>query len=397
MADADGGVRDLVRVYGREKARLMVEPEQRHLVDIAAEMLADDEQKIGITYSGFCLTALPHKRLPDDQAWEKAGYHARLIVEPGWTQSSVSIIQSCSNLSNTLSADNRGRSTFSIRHELGNKNFKASGVVFEFELDQSKHNLKDFPGFRCDLPPLLMKRTGAVNIGVPYGAWARLILLYLQTQAIRTGSREVKLGRSMREWLGRMGMSWGGETGRAIKEQALRISASSLRFFWEGQDAQEWEAGRFVRSGLRFYSLPSCERAWQNEIWEDRVVLDETFYNALCQHSVPLQETALRQLADRSVSLDVYVWLAYRFNSLKVRTPIRWAALKDQFGTHDSRLSNFKRDFKKALAAAVAAYPEARVDLADDDSGLILYPSRPPVAPRLISAPRVPPKKQSGS
>jgi hypothetical protein len=34
-------------------------------------------------------------------------------------------------------------------------------------------------------------------IGVPYGSIARLILLYLQTEAIRTGSAEVELGRSM--------------------------------------------------------------------------------------------------------------------------------------------------------------------------------------------------------
>ena len=32
-----------------------------------------------------------------------------------------------------------------------------------------------------------------------------MILLYLQTQAIRTRSREVELGRSMRHWLDRMG------------------------------------------------------------------------------------------------------------------------------------------------------------------------------------------------
>jgi hypothetical protein len=43
----------------------------------------------------------------------------------------------------------------------------------------------------------------------------------------------------------------------------------------------------------------------------------------------------------------------------------------------------FRRDFRKALAPAVSAYPEARVDLEDD--GLVLYPSRPPVTPRIVS------------
>ena len=38
-------------------------------------------------------------------------------------------------------------------------------------------------------------------IGIPYGAVARMILLYLQTQAVRTRSREIELGASMNAWL----------------------------------------------------------------------------------------------------------------------------------------------------------------------------------------------------
>ena len=68
MSDADGGVRRLVLVHGRERARTMVEPEQRALVDIAAKVLGDDAGRIGISYSGFCLTGLPHKRFSDEQA-----------------------------------------------------------------------------------------------------------------------------------------------------------------------------------------------------------------------------------------------------------------------------------------------------------------------------------------
>ena len=66
-------VHQLVLVHGRERAREMVDARTRPLVDIAAEVLADDTQRIGISYTGFCLTALPHKRLADDQPWEKKG------------------------------------------------------------------------------------------------------------------------------------------------------------------------------------------------------------------------------------------------------------------------------------------------------------------------------------
>src|SRR4051794_34661867 len=83
MSEADGGVRRLVLVHGKEAARAMVEPEQKALVDIAAEIMGDEDGRIGITYTGFCLTALPHKRLPDEHSWEKRGYRVTLLVETG--------------------------------------------------------------------------------------------------------------------------------------------------------------------------------------------------------------------------------------------------------------------------------------------------------------------------
>ena len=291
----------------------MVQPEHKGLVDIAAEVLADEDAKIGISYSGFCLTSLPHKALPDEQSWEKRGHRVTLSVQPG--------------------------------------------------------RLPDRDG-------------KPVYLGVPYGARARMILLYLQTQAIRTGSREVELGRSMRDWLGRMGLSWGGNTGRSLRDQAARIAGCRLRFTWEGERTAGYDQGGFVRSGLRFHDRSAGDDR-QGALWEDRVVLDEVFYETLRKHPVPLREAALRQLADRSLSLDLYIWLAYRLHTLTAPMPVRWAALSDQFGGTYARQRDFVRDLRKALAPAVSAYPEARVEI--EDRGLLLHPSRSPVAPRLIA------------
>ena len=298
------GVHQLVLAHGRERARELVDVKTRPLVDIAAEVLADDSQRIGISYTGFCLTALPHKRLDDNMPWEKRGHRVTLLVEPG--------------------------------------------------------RLKD--GGRMKL------------YGVPYGARARMILLYLQTQAIRTGSREVALGRSMRDWMERMGLSVGGETARALREQAARISACSLKFFWEDGASDGFERAAIVRSGLRFHA----EDPAQGSLWEDRVLLDETFFAALRDHPVPLLEAAIRQLCDRSMSLDIYVWLAWRLHSLSRPTSISWPALHAQFGTGYKAVRQFKPRFVEALGAALAAYPEARTEL--EDKAMTLYPARPPVA-----------------
>ena len=119
----------------------------------------------------------------------------------------------------------------------------------------------------------------------------------------------------------------------------------------------------------------------QGSLWEDRVVLDEVFFKALQDHPVPLQEAAIRELRDRSMSLDIYVWLAWRLQHLSKSTPISWAAAHQQFGSGYARTFHFKPGFTEALAAALAAYPDARVDV--EEAGVILHPSPPPVAPKL--------------
>lgn len=187
-------------------------------------------------------------------------------------------------------------------------------------------------------------------------------------------SREVALGRSMRDWMERMGLAVGGETARALREQAARISACSLKFFWEDESADGFERGAIVSSGLRFHA----EDTTQGSLWEDRVVLDETFYTALRNHPVPLLEAAIRQLRDRSMSLDIYVWLAWRCHQLRKPTPITWTALHSQFGGGYKAVRQFKPRFTEALAAAAAAYPEARIDIGE--TAVTLNPTRPPIA-----------------
>lgn len=303
----------LVRLHGRERARDMVPTKQRALIDIAAEVLADEGHRIGISYTGFCLTSLPHKRLADDQAWTKEGHRVTLMVEPG----------------------------------------------------------------------RMMVRKKTVLYGVPYGARARMILLFLQGQAVQSGSREIELGRSLAAWMERMGITWGGESARAIREQAARISACSLKFFWEDEAVEGWAAGRIVNSGLRF---SDTLKDGQGSLWEDRVVLDDTFFRALQDHPVPLREAAIRELRDRSMSLDLYVWLAYRLHSLTKPTSLSWSSVHGQFGTGYAKMHHFKPGFRESLAAALAAYPEARVEMGD--AGITLHPSRPPV-PHLTLAQRL--------
>lgn len=211
------------------------------------------------------------------------------------------------------------------------------------------------------------------HVGLPYGSYARFILLFLQTEAVRTQSKEIELGRSMRIWLGNMGLSIGGKTYRLVTEQARRISACNLRFFADSGGKQLASRGGFVKTAISMSNVLSD----QPSLWQDRVILDDDFYHALREHPVPVSEPALRAIGPRSMVLDIYIWLAYRLHALKRDVPVSWPGLYSQFGAGYKHIRQFRPQFTEALEIAVAAYPEAQVSL--DDTGVTLRPSKPAI------------------
>ena len=57
---------------------------------------------------------------------------------------------------------------------------------------------------------------------MPYGSRARLIILYLQSEALKTNSREVELGKTLHAWLKRLDIPIGGKSMAAVRDQAER-------------------------------------------------------------------------------------------------------------------------------------------------------------------------------
>ena len=215
-------------------------------------------------------------------------------------------------------------------------------------------------------------------IGVPYGSIARMILLYLQTQAVKTRSREVELGASMNAWLNTMGITVGGKTYQIVREQSRRISRCRLTFFRRSGNTELVTNGAFVRDAILPVDPDSHD---QLPLWQERVRLDEGFYQSLLDHPLPLREAAIRQISSRSMAIDLYVWLAYRLHVLPGPVEVGWPALRRQFGEGYKELRFFRRDVLAPLQLALAVYPEARVTV-DEKAGLTLYPSAPPVPER---------------
>jgi hypothetical protein len=139
--------------------------------------------------------------------------------------------------------------------------------------------------------------------------------------------------------------------------------------------------GAFVRDAILPLNPGAPE---QLPLWQEKVRLDEGFFQSLIDHPLPVREAAIRQIASRSMAIDFYIWLAYRLHVLKGPVDVSWPALRRQFGETYGELRFFRRDALPPLKLALAVYPEARVAI-DERSGITLYPSPPPVPDRRIA------------
>jgi len=295
----------------------------RAVVEAAAGYLTSEDADIGYLFSCWAQAALPHRRLPDDAAWQVTTDRVTLIVQPGLRPT-------------------------------------ASGTP--------------------------------ASVGVPYGSRARLILLYLQTEAVRTNSREIELGRSLHAWLRRLEIPIGGKQMASVRDQAERISRCRLSF----QIKQGTRTGLVNQHILDTSMFIEDENA-QGGLFVEKASLSQSFFDELKKRPVPVEEAAVRQIANNSLALDVYCWLAYRLHSLDAPISVSWKALHGQFGRSVARLDHFKDHFRTVLALATSVYPDAIVEEAQTGTGLILKPSKPPVAARGHGPPRARLTLASGS
>jgi len=244
-----------------------------------------------------------------------------------------------------------------------------------WQIDSERVTLAVEPGRKPDPK----NRGQLVPVGVPFGSRARLIMLYLQTEAMRSNSRDIMLGRSLRDWLGKMGISNGGKSQSDVREQAERIARCRFTFHVNTGGRLGLVNQNVVDTAM---FMPSTDPT-QGTLFTEVARLSEGFFEQLRKHPVPVEEAGIRALSNNSVALDIYAWLAYRLHVLSKPTPVSWGALKGQFGPGVSRMNNFKPTFTAGLRLALAVYRHAKVDM--DERGLILHPSSPPVAPKVFA------------
>jgi hypothetical protein len=226
------------------------------------------------------------------------------------------------------------------------------------------------------------------DTGLPYGVPARLLTIYCASEAIRTRSPEIYLGRTVHEFLRCLDVPiTRGERGslRVYANQLLRLIHCAISIDENIRDARG-------RTGLHIRQALFAEEA---RLWWDEdsgvgqgssLVLSSILYQSILERSAPLSTSAIRQLRKSPMDLDVYAWLAHRLFNLNRPSTVTWAQLSGQFGHGYAQIRKFRHFFLDSLKRVQSVYPEAKLKVGD--VGIILAPSRPHVSRAALASTR---------
>ena len=223
---------------------------------------------------------------------------------------------------------------------------------------------------------------------VPFGSRARMVVPYVNACAVRNRGPVVDLGRSLRDFLARLGLSFDGRRGQAVAEQVEAVAAASIVLGQWADDRAVTSAGRIANQVTFWMARDAAERL----VWEPSMRLSDDYYAALAERPVPVDMRHLAKLARSPRRMDLYAWLAYRTARIPAGREVHVPAesLRAVFAPDIAAPRLFRHRLAADLRAVAAVYRDFRVRLEGDR--LVLARSRPPVdrdgIAELLPAPR---------
>ena len=231
--------------------------------------------------------------------------------------------------------------------------------------------------------PFTLYMTASGGNKLPYGNLPRLILAWVCSEAVRTQSRELILGKSLSEFMRTLGVySSSGEKHTRLRNQMKRLFGCTVSMIYENERGEARVSSLVADRTVFWWSEGKPD---QSSLWDSKVELGEKFFNEIINHPVPLNMNTLTALKRSALGLDLYLWLVYRTFPLGAPLRLTWRLLYGQFGAHPSKASDnntvqaFRYKVLRELKKIKMAWPELNYTTAP--GVLILLPSTPAIAP----------------
>ena len=216
---------------------------------------------------------------------------------------------------------------------------------------------------------------------LPFGNLPRLLMAWLCSEAVRTQSRVLILGKSLSDFMRALGVySSSGEKHTRLRNQMKRLFGCTVSMIYEDEHGEQFVSSLIAERGEFWWSKPD-----EPMLWESKIELGEKFYNEIINHPVPLNLNTLNALKRSPLGLDLYLWLVYRTFTLRAPLRLTWRLLYGQFGADPDKASDkrtvdaFRTKCLRELKKIKIAWPG--LNYSTGKGVLILHPSTPAIAP----------------
>ena len=139
---------------------------------------------------------------------------------------------------------------------------------------------------------LSLRITDVGGTGLPYGSYPRLILIWMTTEAIRTGNRELELGSSLSSFMAQLGLqATGGQWGTIprFREQMQRLVGAAISTRWSSEaNGQNHSSGENLLVADRFHLWWTPQLLPIERPEKSSVTLSVNFFEQLVAAPVPL-------------------------------------------------------------------------------------------------------------
>jgi hypothetical protein len=229
--------------------------------------------------------------------------------------------------------------------------------------------------------------------GVPYGTVPRLLLAWLNSEAVSNAQDEnnanprlISLGRSLSDFLDKIGIgNTGGKNGgiTRFKKQAMRLFHAEITVNDTGENYIAEKDIKITDGRFLFWDIK--HQPQQPTLFESVIELSEAFYRLLTSNPFPLDWRILKELKQSPMALDLYMWLTHRMSYLKNPTAIKWETLRLQLGADIKDIHRFRTQVRKHLRTINTIWKDLEIDDSQPDA-LRLFPSTPMIATKALDA-----------
>jgi hypothetical protein len=239
-----------------------------------------------------------------------------------------------------------------------------------------------------DNPPYWTKETTLCRLTitrhekneVPYGCYARMNQIFIDTEVRTKNTNIIDVGRSFNEYVRKIGYKEG-FANKALLRQLINYITSVIRV-----EPKDPIPGRIIgiqsvvaRAWDIYFDIKNPE---QLTFSKGQIVLDEDYARYIHKHAVPLDMNVVRCFKRNPLALDFYRFIAYRNNGLNKTISFPDRLLFEQLGTEE-QADFVVRDRLKKILRMIQMYWPVRAKF--EDGYFELQPSPPAVERRLPS------------